>query len=64
MSGTHEKGRILLSVECSNNVFVNWFLIQASENNTLIKKKALHSLQEQVYNIWQKMRLPILLQKL
>lgn len=63
VSSIQKKNRILLSTECSNNIFVNWFLIQASENNMLIRKGC-HSLQEHMHNIQQKMRLSMLLQML
>lgn len=57
------KDRIQRSTECSNNILVNWFLIQASENYMLIRKVR-HSLQEHIHNIQQKMRLSMLLQTL
>lgn len=53
VSSIQKKNRILLSTECSNNILVNWFLIQASENYTLIRKGC-HSLQEHMHNIQQK----------
>lgn len=63
MSSIHEKDRILLNTECSNNVLVNRFLIQPSENYMLIRK-ACHALQEHIYHIQQKMRISMLLQML